>query len=145
MTSEEAIAKILNEQVSGYKELLELLRQERLCLIDLNADCVEELSKKKDTLAMKLRLLEEECLRIMKGFGSGMTLQDLAEVTGKSTFLDIRSRRRSLMQAIEELNNFNRLLIEQSLSYFRRSVGFFTTFGMQGNLSQKGLLISRET
>jgi flagellar biosynthesis/type III secretory pathway chaperone len=146
MTSEESITKILNEQVSGYKALVELLRQERLCLIDLNTDCVEELSKAKDILILKLRLLEEERGRLMKNCGYGsMSLQSLGELTGNTAFLDARSKLKSLVQAIEELNNFNRLLIERSLSYFRNNAGFFNIFGMQGSRPQKGMLISRET
>lgn len=143
---EEQISKILNEQVMGYKMLLELLQRERLCLIDLNANAVEELYKEKDLLILRLRLLEEERLRLMKDCGRGdITLQKLGELTGNETFLDIRSKLRSLMQAIEELNNFNRLLIERSLSYFRNNAGFFNTFGFGYGVPLKGMLISRET
>jgi len=143
---EEQISKILNEQVMGYKMLLELLQRERLCLIDLNAGAVEELYKEKDLLILRLRLLEEERLRLMKDCGTGdITLKKLGELTGNETFLDIRSKLRSLMQAIEELNNFNRLLIERSLSYFRSNEGFFNTFGFGYGVPLKGMLISRET
>lgn len=146
MTKEDSLAKILNEQVVGYKLLLELLQKERLCLIDLNAGAVEELYKEKDVLILKLRLLEEERLRLMKDYGKGdMTLQKLGEVTGNTIFLDIRSKLRSLMQSIEELNSFNSLLIERSLSYFRNNSGFFHTFGFGSSAPQKGMLISRET
>ncbi len=146
MTLEDAVAKILNEQVIGYKMLLELLQRERLCLIDLNAGAVEELYKEKDVLILRLRLLEEERLRLMMDYGRGdITLQKLGEVTGNIIFLDIRSKLKSLMQAIEELNNFNRLLIERSLSYFRSNSGFFNTFGFGDGTPHKGMLISRET
>lgn len=146
MTQEDALAKILNEQVMGYKLLLELLQKERLCLIDLNAGGIEELYKEKDVHILKLRLLEEERLRLVKNFGKGdITLQKLGEVTGNETFLAVRSKLKSLMQAIEELNSFNRLLIERSLSYFRSSAGFFNTFGFGDGKPQKGMLISRET
>ncbi len=146
MTQEDALAKILNEQVMGYKSLLELLQKERLCLIDLNANAVEDLYKEKDVIILKLRLLEDERLRLMKDYGKGeITLQKLGEVTGNKTFHEIRSKLRSLMQAIEELNSFNRLLIERSLSYFRTNSGFFNTFGFGDSAPQKGMLISRET
>lgn len=146
MTQEDSLANILNEQVMGYKMLLELLQKERLCLIDLNAWAVEELYKEKDVLILKLRLLEEERLRLMKDFGKGeVTLQKLGELTGNKTFLDIRSKLKSLMQAVEELNSFNRLLIERSLSYFRSNAGFFNTFGFNEGMPQKGMLISKET
>ncbi|MBI5634149.1 MAG: flagellar export chaperone FlgN [Nitrospirae bacterium] len=146
MSQEDALARILNEQVNGFKTLLELLQRERLCLIDLNAGAVEELYKEKDILILRLRLLEEERLRLMKDFGKGdLTLQKLGELTGNNTFFDLRSKLKSLVQAIEELNNFNRLLIERSLSYFRSNAGFFRTFGFNEGLPQKGMLLSRET
>lgn len=146
MKQEAALAGILNEQVVGYKMLLELLQRERLCLIDLDAGAVEELYTEKDLLILRLRLLEEERLRLMKDYGRGdITLQKLGELTGNEAFLDIRSKLRSLMQSIEELNSFNRLLIERSLGYFRSNAGFFNTFGFGYGVPLKGMLISRET
>jgi flagellar biosynthesis/type III secretory pathway chaperone len=146
MTTEERITSILNEQINCYEILLELLRNERICLIELNAGRIEELYKKKDVIILKLKLLEDERIRLMKGFGEGdMTLLNLAEATGDSVFLDIRSALKSLLQAVEELNNYNRLLIDRSLSYFRSNSGFFSTFGFNEGRSQKGLLLSRET
>ncbi|NTU41612.1 MAG: flagellar protein FlgN [Nitrospirales bacterium] len=146
MRSEEAITRILNAQVSGYKALLELLQKERLCLIDFNAASVEELAKEKDTMILKLRLLEEERLRLMRDFGNGtMTLQALGELTGNPQFFDLRSKLKSLLQAIEELNNFNRVLIERSLSYCRSNSGFFNFFGIGEKMPMKGTLLSMET
>jgi flagellar biosynthesis/type III secretory pathway chaperone len=145
MTSEDTIAKILNEQVKGYKALLDLLQKERRCLIDFNAECVEELSKEKDILILKLRLLEEERMRLMTGSGNdSITLQTLGELTGNTAFPEIRSKLKSLLQAIEELNNFNRLLIERSLNYCRSNSGFFSFFGMNDSIPRKGMLLSKE-
>ncbi|MBI5849274.1 MAG: flagellar export chaperone FlgN [Nitrospirae bacterium] len=146
MKQEDAVARILDEQVVGYKMLLELLQRERLCLIDLDGGAVEALYKEKDVLILRLRLLEEERIRLMKDLGKGdLTLQKLGEMTGNNAFLDVRSKLRSLVQAIEELNNFNRLLIERSLSYFRNNAGFFSTFGFHEGMPRKGMLVSRET
>ncbi|MCG6552306.1 MAG: flagellar export chaperone FlgN, partial [Candidatus Magnetominusculus sp. LBB02] len=60
------IKKVLTLQVEGYKALLELLRKERESLIDFNEQGVETLAKEKYTQTLKLRLLEEERLRLMK-------------------------------------------------------------------------------
>ena len=146
MNPEEALAKILNEQVNGYKELLELLQKERQDLIDFNAGSIEELYKGKDVLILRLRLLEEERIRLMKDVGSNtMTLKALAEKTGNSAFLELRSKLTSLVQAIEELNSFNRILIDRSLGYLKTNAHFFNIFGMNEGRPQKGMLLSKET
>ena len=146
MNPEEALAKILNEQVNGYKELLELLQKERQDLIDFNAGSIEELYKGKDVLILRLRLLEEERIRLMKDVGSNtMTLKALAEKTGNSAFLELRSKLKSLVQAIEELNSFNRILIDRSLGYLKTNAHFFNIFGMNEGRPQKGMLLSKET
>jgi flagellar biosynthesis/type III secretory pathway chaperone len=145
MNPEEALAKILNEQVNGYKELLELLQKERQDLIDFNAGSIEELYKGKDVLILRLRLLEEERIRLMKDVGSNtMTLKALAEKTGNSAFLELRSKLKSLVQAIEELNSFNRILIDRSLGYLKTNAHFFDIFGMNEGRPQKGMLLSKE-
>jgi len=146
MNPEEALAKILNEQVNGYRELLELLQRERQDLIDVNAGAIEELYKGKDVLILRLRLLEEERIRLMKDVGSNtMTLKALAEKTGNSAFLELRSKLTSLVQAIEELNSFNRILIDRSLGYLKTNAHFFNIFGMNEGRPQKGMLLSKET
>jgi len=146
MNPEEALAKILNEQVNGYRELLELLQRERQDLIDVNAGAIEELYKGKDVLILRLRLLEEERIRLMKDVGSNtMTLKALAEKTGNSAFLELRSKLKSLVQAIEELNSFNRILIDRSLGYLKTNAHFFNIFGMNEGRPQKGMLLSKET
>jgi len=146
MNPEEALAKILNEQVNGYRELLELLQRERQDLIDVNAGAIEELYKGKDVLILRLRLLEEERIRLMRDVGSNtMTLKALAEKTGNSAFLELRSKLKSLVQAIEELNSFNRILIDRSLGYLKTNAHFFNIFGMNEGRPQKGMLLSKET
>ncbi|MCI4626327.1 MAG: flagellar protein FlgN [Candidatus Magnetoovum sp. WYHC-5] len=68
MKSAIAIKKILKGQVEGYRGLLELLKEERQCLIDFNEEGIHKLAKEKDTLVLKLRLYEEERVRLVKQF-----------------------------------------------------------------------------
>ena len=145
MKSLEAVTNILDDQVNGYKKLLELLQKERTCLIDLNAECVEEISKAKDTLIFKLRLLEAERIRLMKDFSDDeISLQRLSEITGNKKFLDTRSTLVSLLQSINELNSFNKVLLERSLNYIKSSSNFFGFFDSNGSSTPKGTLISGE-
>lgn len=143
MTSVDAITNILNEQLSNYKMLLELLQKERVCLMDMNAECIEELSKSKDTLLLKLRLLEEERRRLMKDYGD-ITLQNLAEVTDRTILLELRSKLKSLCQSIEELNSLNRMLIERSLCFVKNATMFLDSFGVNINSRNNRTIVSRE-
>lgn len=151
MITAEGIAGILEQQLLGYRRLLDLLRNERACLMELDAEGIEELVKEKDTIALRLRLLDEERIRLTEKLCAGnphagppaeLNLKRLAEMTGNRAFLDIRSKLVSLMQSIEELNSFNRTLIERSLNYVQSTQSFFSSFYPRAE--GKGTLLSRE-
>jgi flagellar biosynthesis/type III secretory pathway chaperone len=146
----ESIKNILTEQINNYRVLLELLQRERECLINLDVDEVENLSKEKDTIVLKLRLLEEERIRLIKKYSADnamketVSLLDLFRLTADKDFQLIRSQLISLLQGIRELNEFNMVLIERSLSVVRHSVGFLESFGLQINQINTGLMFSKE-
>ena len=52
MTPEQAIINILKEQINTYKILHDLLKEERICLVDINAEKIADISKEKDTVIM---------------------------------------------------------------------------------------------
>lgn len=121
----EALKAVLSEQVKGYRALVDVLRRERTCLIGLNAPEVEQVSKEKDTILLKLHLFEEERLRLTREFCSQANikgdpkLRDLAEITGDDGLSSLRSQLLSLLQAAGELNGLNRSFSERTLSFTR--------------------------
>jgi flagellar biosynthesis/type III secretory pathway chaperone len=150
MSSVENIKTILSEQVSGYKTLLDILRRERENLINFDPAGVEALSKEKDTIVLKLRLLEEERIRLVGAFAvdhaiaDQFTLQKLTELTGDETFQRLRSQLISLLQGIMEMNEFNRVLIERSSGMVRNALAFLGSLGVNLNTNNKGAILSRE-
>lgn len=150
MNTPESIKSILGEQICGYRTLLGVLQQEREYLIHLNPEGVETLSKEKDTVMLKLRLLEEERVRLVQAFAketglSGdVTLQRLCDMTGDAGYSDLRSQLVSLVQAIAELNEFNKILIERSANFVRRTLGFLDSCNLPSNRKQAGSVVSRE-
>ncbi len=148
------IKAVLEEQIREYKNLLALLRRERQCLIDFDEEGVEELAKQKDTSVLKLRLLEQERLRLIEEFygahgdGAGETnfsLQELSRVTGDGGFIEMRRLVISLLQGIQELNEFNRILIARSLHFVSDSLSFMGKAGAAaGGGRAKGLMVSRQ-
>lgn len=146
----ESIKNILIEQINNYRSLLELLQKEKECLIDINPRGVEEISKEKDTTILKLRLLEEERIRLIDKFSAQnrmnekINLQRLYEMTKDEDLHTIRLQLISLLQSIQELNTFNMILINRSLNFVRQSTSFLESFGLNFDHKNKAVIISKE-
>lgn len=151
MTCDRAVISILKEQINAYKILFDLLKKERACLVDFDAEKVEEISKEKDTVVMRLRLLEEERVRLIKKFAEdnglsfNLNLEEMAKYTGDTTFSVLRSQMLSLLQSIDEMNKFNSILIDRSIKYLRTTTNFFNSFTAQHTPQTTGVLLSKET
>lgn len=151
MASEKSIINILEEQINTYKKLHDLLNSERECLVKIDADKVEEISKEKDTIIMRLRLLEEERQRLIIQFAednsasANINLNELGQLTGNSQFSELRSRLMSILQSIEEMNQFNSILIERSINYIKTNRSFFNSFASEQKPQSTGILLSKET
>jgi flagellar biosynthesis/type III secretory pathway chaperone len=151
MTFDKAILSILKEQISVYKILHELLKRERESLINFDAESVEEISKEKDTVVMRLRLLEEERIRLIERFAENnnlspnINLEMMAKLTGDNTFSVLRSEMLSLLQSIDDMNKFNSILIDRSIRYIRTTSNFFNSFTTQHMPRTTGVLLSKET
>lgn len=150
MKTLDKIKNILMGQIAAYCVLLELLNKEKECLLNLNAAGVESFSKEKDTVVLRIKLLEEERVRLVKEFSaenmlSGeVSLQKIAEFTKDEVFHKLRLQLLSLVQNIAELNQFNRVLIERSLNFVRNSVNFLTLFGVGAQKNSSGATFSVE-
>jgi flagellar biosynthesis/type III secretory pathway chaperone len=151
MTSDNAIISILQEQIKTYKEFHDLLKRERACLVKIDSEKVDEISKVKDTVIMKLRLLEEERQRLIKkyaednGFETDINLDKMGQLTGNIAFHEMRSQLLSLLQGIEEMNRFNSILIDRSLNHIKTTTNFFNLFKKEQSPNSTGVLLSKET
>ena len=151
MTSDKAILNILEEQMRSYKMFHDLLIKERQCLVKIDPEMVEEISKEKDTVIMRLRLLEEERQRLVRKFSeennieAEVNLKELARITGNECYTKVRSRLLSLLQSIAELNKFNSILIDRSLNYFKMTSQFIGSFTNRDTTKKSGVMVSKET
>jgi len=150
MKQTDDIKSILTEQVGGYRILLDLLQRERATLLRFDPRAMESLSKEKDTIVMKLRLLEEERIRLVQAFMEEHRITDkavlskLAEVVGNDSFQRLRLQLISLLQSITELNGFNRVLIERSTAVVKNTLNFLSSIGVAMQTNNSGTLFSRE-
>jgi flagellar biosynthesis/type III secretory pathway chaperone len=155
----ENIKKVLSEQVHGCRLLLGLLQREKVCLVNLQMEGIEALTKEKDILILKLRLLEEERIRLLDRFilenfpdistkgnpPQKISLLKLAELTGETIFQEIRSKLISLSQGIKELNDLNKVMIDRTLGFLKKNNNFLGMyFPGTAPMEEKGRLLSRE-
>ena len=155
----ETIKKVLSEQVQGCRLLSVLLQREKVCLVNLQMEGIEALTKEKDILVLKLRLLEEERKRIIDIFilenfpdistegiaPQKISLLKLAELTGETIFLEMRSKLISLSQGLKELNDLNKVMIDRTLGFLKQNNTFLGMyFPGAAPLGEKGRLLSRE-
>ena len=151
MTSDKAILNILEEQLRSYKIFHDLLIKERECLVKINPEMVEEISKEKDTVIMRLRLLEEERQRLVRKFADEHTidgevnLKEVGRITGNDRFNTVRSQLLSLLQSIAEINKFNSILIDRSIHYLKMTSNFIGSFTNQDITKTSGVMLSKET
>lgn len=151
MTSDKAILNILEEQLRSYRIFHDLLIKERECLVKIDPEMVEEISKEKDTIIMRLRLLEEERQRLVRKFTDEnnidreVNLNDLGKITGNSSYQKLRSQLLSVLQSIAETNKFNSILIDRSINYMKMTSNFIGTFSNQDMTKTSGVMLSKET
>jgi len=144
------IKNLLLEQINSYRLLLDLLQRERESLVNLDAGEVEAISKEKDTIVIRLRLIEEERIRLVgkflaeKHLAGNLSLQRIVEITGDETLKMLRLQLVSLLQSIEELNAFNMVLIGRSLNFIKHSMAFLESFGLDIDQLNTGTIFSRE-
>lgn len=146
-TEIQKVKDILGQQVREYKDLLQLLQKERQSLIVLDGAAIDELVKKKDTAVLKLRLLEQERLRLVEkvsnhyGASGLLSLQEIAAKTGDEAFGKLRNQLICILQSIAELNEFNRMIIGRSLAVVNGSLEALGKSGPAGGRG-KGLAVS---
>jgi hypothetical protein len=150
MKTLESIKNILVEQISGYRLLLDLLQKERESVLSFDTNSVETVSKEKDTIIIRLRLTEEERVRLIDKFAAennlprDFSLKKLIDATGDEGLQILRMQLISLVQSIDELNKFNMVLIGRSLNFVRHSMAFFESMGLDMDHLNRRRAFSKE-
>jgi flagellar biosynthesis/type III secretory pathway chaperone len=118
-----------------YTLLYELLKREKIHLLNLDMDSIIEITKEKDTLLLKLRLLEDERKRLISKFVKDeIAINNILEYKKNSFMSDIFLKLTSLIQDIKKLSGVNRILISRSLDYINNISHFFDKTGINFNV-----------
>ena len=68
-----------------------------------------------------------------------ITLQKLYDMTGDETLKSLRLQLISMLQSIQEQNEFNSILIERSLGFVKNSIEFLKSSGANPKVSETSL------
>ena len=129
------LVNVLNDLTKYYTLLYELLKREKAYLLNFDVDSIIEITKEKDTLLLKLRLLEDERKKIIsKFFKNEIAVNNILEHKKNSFMSDTLLKITSLIQDIKKLSAMNRILISQSLDYINNTSHFFNKTGINFNV-----------
>ncbi|MBI4715673.1 MAG: flagellar protein FlgN [Nitrospirae bacterium] len=159
----ENLVSVLQNEVHLYRDLLDLLQREKRCMMDLALDNIHECNNLKETLILKLRVLEESRIELIQDIASAsglenpVTLGRIIEVAppiyGKP-LESCRSNLVSLLSSVREVVQINAVLAERSIHYTRDSLSFlnrlthtmpvYLSSGQMGTRPGHGRLVSRK-
>jgi flagellar biosynthesis/type III secretory pathway chaperone len=129
----ENLNNILREEVDLYRELLDILQHEKQCMMDLSLDSIHECNNRKETLILKLKVMEESRIELIQdisegqGYKTPMTLGQIIQVAPngfKRPLETCRSNLLSLLNGVREVIQINAILAERSIHYTRESLSF---------------------
>lgn len=133
------LVNILNDLIKYYTLLYELLKKEKIYILNIDVDRIIEITKEKDTLLLKLRLLEDEKKRLIsKLVKDEIAINKILECKKNRFISDSFLKLTSLIQDIKKLSAVNRILISRSLGYINNISNFFNKAGINFNVKDSG-------
>ena len=123
---------LIEKECTLYFSLLELLQNEKEALVGSKIEELQGVIKGKESLLLKIRILDEHRNRLLKKIGEllgdnekelTMTrLSSLVDEPFSSKLKNSSSKLLALTQSIQELNNCNRSLLVHSIELVRGSM-----------------------
>lgn len=132
----EDLAHVLGQEAGKYEALLRLLRQERGLIVKGNLQALGELVKRKETLALELKVMQEAranlMIKVSVMYGIPMLeltlfrLVDLVPASHTTSYQALLNRLVLLATRLVEENNGNAALLDRSVAYVRGSLSLLT-------------------
>ena len=129
---------LLEEETCLYRTLLSILQKEKTAVVASQLEELNEAGKEKESLILKIRILEEQRLRVQGRLADSLgyepqdlTLTKLSLLVGEpnSTRLKIcYSNLLTLIPSIREVNQSNKSLLTHSLELVRGSLTLLNNF-----------------
>lgn len=133
----EDLAQVLGQETEKYEALLRLLRRERDLIVKGNLQVLAELVKRKETLVLELKVIQEARLTLMSKVSAmhdiplvELTLFRLAELVPAphaTSYRNLLNRLAVLAARLVEENDWNKALLDRSVAYIRGSLSLLTS------------------
>ena len=128
------LANLLARKTIVYNDLIVLLRKEWDIVAEYSLEDLQEITKKKEMLSLKIQALEEERLRIVRSLSESLglpseqlTVKELIRLRKDPSNLKLAEYRKRLMdqmETIKKLNEKNRGLINRSSLCLKQSMSY---------------------
>ncbi len=133
----EDLAQVLEQETEKYEALLRLLCQERGLIVKGDLATLTELMKRKETLALELKIIQEARGALMNRASAmydiplaELTLFRLADLVPASHTMSYRrllNRLAVLVTRLIEENDCNAALLDRTVAYIKGSLSFLTS------------------
>jgi len=126
----QSFLEILREEIQVYRSLVDLLQEEQKGLIRADVEALEEMAKKKETVYLKVKLLEESRLMFSRKYcetfhiREELTLSRIirdSEGYHTSELKDCQTNLKELFTVVSDLVRMNERLVGSSLRFLRGS------------------------
>ena len=135
------LVALLSQEAAEYRQLLTLLEDEERALLAGESGRVAELTKRKETLALELKVLEEARATLMSRLAAELAvpvesvtltgLLDLAPASVVPSLRELRDELSDLTRRLFETNRRNGFLLERSLAHVRGALALLTSLVTQ--------------
>jgi flagellar biosynthesis/type III secretory pathway chaperone len=139
---------LFQEKLLLYRDLLEVLKQERKRILDTDVDSLWEISRKKQEIAGKIEGLRREVLAILTEAsidhdmdGSSFQVPKILSLVPEKIGLGLKNLNLSLTAIKGEINNRvkeNKRLVEECLDMLDELIGIIANAGRAESVYDKG-------
>ncbi len=129
---------LLEEETDLYRSLLSILQKEKKAVVASQLEELNEAGKEKESLILKIRILEEQRLRVQGRLADSLrydpqdlTLTKLSQLVGEPYSIRLKicySNLLTLIPSIREINHSNKSLLTHSLELVRGSLTLLNNF-----------------
>lgn len=159
------LVKLLEEQITLYRHLLEVVRKEKEILVSANIDELNETNRTKEAMLLKIRAIETQRLKAASDVSGALGLDpenprllDIAKYLNDvdaDRLRNIHSVLELLLRRVKEFNSANEVLVQSALdnvtgamNEIRGTIQENPTYQRKGDVepgvTPAGKLVSRE-
>lgn len=136
------LQKILLDQINSYKELCKALKEEKDMVTTSAIDSLHLNNKRKETLILQIRNLEEDCKRVLAEINKNappekrpVTLSGIAATIKHPKLSKLKNTYSELITLagrVKDQNEYNKRYINGSLRVIRSSISFLASCAKAG-------------